>query len=103
MNTVWAWPALPPPASAAAPPSRGDTQRAKPLPNSGCSTRPSSPQVRGVTVLPRRTTSGPMVPSTYLAMAPSGPNIWAISAGEASMPDLGAKGYLMASLRLKGS
>src|SRR5574343_2107780 len=105
MNAVCASlpPPAPPPAALAAPPSSGETQRAKSFMNSACRVIPKSPQVRGVIVLPRRTTSGPMADSTYFDIAPSGPNIGAISVGDASMLDLAANGYLIANLRLNGS
>ena len=62
-----------------------------------------SAQVRGVSVSPRRTTSGVSVSLVNLATVPSGPNTLAISPGPASILEAGSNGYLAASARWNGS
>lgn len=101
-NTVCGAAAAAPPAPPAAPPVSGAIQRVKPAVNSGTKARPRSPQVRAASMSPRRTDSGPMVVLANLAMAPSGPKIWPISAALASILALAANGYFSASVWLNG-
>ncbi len=101
-NTVCGAAAAAPPAPAAAPPVSGAIQRVKLVVNSGAKVTPRSPQVRAAIMSPRRTDSGPMVVPANLAIAPSGPNTWPISAALASILASDANGYLVASVCMNG-